>query len=33
MTHGRPEEADAVVAGIEARVEAETGAPLPAVPP
>jgi MFS family permease len=32
MTHGRPEEADRVVAGIEARVEAETGAPLPAVP-
>jgi MFS family permease len=33
MTHGRPEEAAAVVAAIEARVERETGAPLPPVPP
>jgi MFS family permease len=33
MTHGRPEEASEVVAGIEARVERETGQPLPAVPP
>ncbi|MBW4092091.1 MAG: MFS transporter [Proteobacteria bacterium] len=32
MTHGRPEEAEQVVRGIEARVEAETG-PLPPVPP
>ena len=32
MTHGRPEEAELVVRGIEARVEAETG-PLPPVPP
>jgi MFS family permease len=32
MTHGRPEEAERVVAGIEARVAAETG-PLPPVPP
>jgi MFS family permease len=32
MTHGRPEEAERVVRGIEARVEAETG-PLPPVPP
>ncbi len=32
MTHGHPEEAERVVAGIEARVEAETG-PLPPVPP
>lgn len=28
LTHGRPEEAEAVVAGIEARVVAETGQPL-----
>ena len=33
MTHGRPVEASRVVAGIEARVERETGAPLPPVPP
>ena len=33
MTHGRPEEADRVVAEIERRIEAETGAPLPEVPP
>ena len=33
MTHGRPEEADLVVQGIEARVVRETGAPLPPVPP
>ena len=32
MTHGRPGEAERVVAGIEARVAAETG-PLPPVPP
>jgi len=33
MTHGRPEEASDVVAGIEARVERETGQKLPPVPP
>ena len=33
MTHGRPEEADAVVTALEARIEQETGAPLPPVPP
>ncbi len=33
MTHGRPEEAERVVAGIEARVASETGRPLPPVPP
>jgi len=33
MTHGRPEEASEVVSGIEARVEHETGQPLPPVPP
>jgi len=33
MTHGRPEEASQVVGQIEARVEHETGAPLPPVPP
>ncbi len=33
MTHGRPEEASEVVGQIEARVEHETGAPLPPVPP
>jgi MFS family permease len=33
MTHGRPEEAARVVAEIEARVAAETGRPLPPVPP
>lgn len=32
MTHGQPEEADRVVAALEARVEAETGAALPPVP-
>lgn len=33
MTHGRPEEASQVVGEIEARVEHETGAALPPVPP
>jgi MFS family permease len=33
MTHGHPEEAEAVVADIEARVERETGQRLPPVPP
>ena len=33
MTHGRPEEASDIVAAIEARVERETGQPLPPVPP
>ena len=33
MTHGRPEEASEVVSALEARVERETGAPLPPVPP
>lgn len=33
MTHGDPERADAVVKQIEERVERETGAPLPPVPP
>ena len=33
MTHGRPEEAFNVVSAIEARVERETGQPLPPVPP
>lgn len=32
MTHGRPEEADQVLKGIEARVAAETGEALPPVP-
>jgi len=32
MTHGQPEEAERVVAGIEQRVERETGARLPPVP-
>ncbi len=32
MTHGRVREAEAVVAGIEARVEQETGRPLPPAP-
>ncbi len=32
MTHGRPEEASAVVSALEARVERETGAPLPPIP-
>lgn len=33
MTHGYPEEAERVVAGIEARVARETGRPLPPTPP
>ena len=33
MTHGKPEEAEAVVATIEERVAHETGRPLPPVPP
>lgn len=33
MTHGRPEEASQVLGEIERRVEQETGAPLPPVPP
>jgi MFS family permease len=33
MTHGHPREAERVVAGIEARIEHETGKPLPPVPP
>jgi MFS family permease len=33
MTHGYPEEAEKVVAQIEARIERETGEPLPPVPP
>ncbi len=33
MTHGRPEEASDIVGQIEARVERETGAALPPVPP
>ena len=33
MTHGQPEEADRIVAQIEARIEHETGRPLPPVPP
>jgi MFS family permease len=33
MTHGYPEEAERVVAEIEARIEHETGKPLPPVPP
>lgn len=33
MTHGQPEEASRVVGQIEARVEHETGVPLPSVPP
>ncbi len=33
MTHGRPEEAAEVVSALEARVERETGQPLPPVPP
>ncbi len=32
MTHGRPEEASEVVSAIEARVQRETGAPLPPIP-
>src|SRR6201991_4922567 len=33
MTHGQPEEAERIVGEIEARVERETGQPLPPVPP
>ena len=33
MTHGQPEEAERIVGEIEARVERETGRPLPPVPP
>ena len=33
MTHGQPEEAERVVSEIEARVERETGRPLPPIPP
>ncbi len=33
MTHGYPREAEDVVAGIERRIEHETGRPLPPVPP
>jgi MFS family permease len=33
MTHGRPEEAERIVGEIEARIERETGKPLPPVPP
>ncbi len=33
MTHGQPEEAERIVGEIEARVERETGKPLPPVPP
>ena len=33
MTHGQPEEAERVTAEIEARIERETGRPLPPVPP
>ena len=33
MTHGQPEEAERIVGVIEARVERETGRPLPPVPP
>jgi MFS family permease len=33
MTHGHPEEAERIVGEIEARVERETGRPLPPVPP
>jgi MFS family permease len=33
MTHGYPEEAEKVVGQIEARIERETGRPLPPVPP
>ena len=32
MTHGQPHEAEAVVAGIEARVRSDTSGPLPPVP-
>ena len=33
LTHGQPEEAERVTAEIEARIERETGRPLPPVPP
>ena len=33
MTHGRPEEASRIVQGIEDRIVAETGRPLPDIPP
>ncbi|HEY4043111.1 MAG TPA: MFS transporter, partial [Rhodopila sp.] len=33
MTHGQPEEAERIVGEIEARVQRETGKPLPPVPP
>ncbi|MBC7799311.1 MAG: MFS transporter [Gemmatimonadaceae bacterium] len=33
MTHGRPEEAEEVVRQLELRIEKETGAPLPPLPP
>jgi len=33
MTHGRPHDAEQVVRGIEERVAADTGRPLPPVPP
>ena len=33
MTHGRPEEASRIVGDIEGRIVAETGRPLPAIPP
>ena len=32
MTHGEPEQAAAVVAGIEQRIEQDTGKPLPTIP-
>jgi MFS family permease len=33
MTHGQPKEAERIVSQIEARIERETGRPLPPVPP
>lgn len=33
MTHGQPEEAERIVGEIEARIERETGRPLPPTPP
>jgi MFS family permease len=33
MTHGQPQEAERIVGDIEARVQRETGRPLPPVPP
>ena len=33
MTHGQPQEAEKIVGEIEARIERETGRPLPPVPP